>query len=72
MFAKQLERHIFGFPTKILTIRNHCQKKDICNSAEFSPSALIQISFEEIILRLPPLGPPCSRLAFLPRHCRWN
>ena len=31
----------------------HCQKKDICNSAAFSPTALLQISFVEIILRLP-------------------
>ena len=33
--------------------RFHCQKKDICNSAEFSPTALLQISFVEIFLRLP-------------------
>ena len=59
VFAKQLNRHIFGFPTKNLTIsdqyfqRFHCQKKDICNSAVFSPTALLQISFVQIILRLP-------------------
>ena len=59
VFAKQLNRYIFGFPTKNLTIpdqyfqRFHCQKKDICNSAVFSPSALLQISFVEIMLRLP-------------------
>ena len=87
VFAKQLKRHISGFPTKNLTIsdqyfqRFHCQKKDICNSAVFSPTALLQISFVEIILRLPvdislkenripPLGPSCSRLAFLPRQRR--
>ena len=83
VIAKQPNIHIFGFPTKNLTIldqyfqRFHCQKKDICNSAVFSPTALLQISFVEIILRLPvdislkeniipPLGPSCSRLAFLP------
>ena len=33
--------------------RFHCQKKDICNSAVFSPTALLQISFAEIIFRLP-------------------
>ena len=33
--------------------RFHCQKKYICNSAVFSPTALLQISFVEIILRLP-------------------
>ena len=59
VFAKQLDRHIFGFPTKNLTIsdqyfqRFHCQKKDICNSAVYSPTALLQISFVEIIFRLP-------------------
>ena len=59
VFAKQLNRHIIGFPTKNLTIsdhyfqRFHCQKKNICNSAVFSPTALLQISFVEIILRLP-------------------
>ena len=59
VFAKQLNRHIFGFPTKYMTIsdqnfqRFHCQKKDICNSAVFSPTALLQISFGETILRLP-------------------
>ena len=59
VFAKQLNRHIFGFPMENLTIsdqhfqRFHCQKKDICNSAVFSPSALLQISFVEMILRLP-------------------
>ena len=59
MFAKQLNRHIFGFPLKSLTISDqyfqifHCQKKDICNSAVFSPTALLEISFVEIILRLP-------------------
>ena len=59
VFANQLDRHIFGFPTKNLTIldqyfqRFHCQKKDICNSAVFNPTALLQISFVEIILRLP-------------------
>ena len=29
------------------------KEKDICNSAVFSPTALLQISFVEIILRLP-------------------
>ena len=59
MFAKQLNKHIFGFPTKNLTISDQyfqrfcCQKKDICNSAVFSPTALLQISFVEIILTLP-------------------
>ena len=59
VFAKQLNRHTFGFPTKNLTIldqylqRFHCQKKDICNSAVFSPTALLKISFVQIILRLP-------------------
>ena len=59
VFAKQLNRHIFGFPTKNLTIldqyfqRFHGQKKDICNSAVFSPTALLHISFVKIILRLP-------------------
>ena len=33
--------------------RFHCQKKFICNSAVFSPTAQLQISFVEIILRLP-------------------
>ena len=57
--AKHLNRHIFGFQKKNLTIsdhyfqRFHGQKKDICNSAVFSPTALLQISFVEIILRLP-------------------
>ena len=38
VFAKQLNRYIFGFKTKNLTIsdqyfqRFHCQKRDICNS----------------------------------------
>ena len=40
MFAKQFQR-------------NHCQKKYICNVAGFSPTALLEISFLEIILRLP-------------------
>ena len=59
VFAKHLNRHIFGFPAKNLTIQDqyfqrfYCQKKDICNSAIFSPTALLQISFVEIILRLP-------------------
>ena len=59
VFAKQLNRHLFGFATKNLTIsvhyfqRFHHQKKDICNSAVFSPNALLQISFVDIILRLP-------------------
>ena len=59
MLAKQLNRHMFGFPMKNLTIsdqyfqRFDCQKKDICNSAVFSPTALLQISFVQIILRLP-------------------
>ena len=59
VLAKQLNRHMFGFLTKNLNIsdqyfqRFHCQKKDICNSAVFSPTALLQISFVEIILRLP-------------------
>ena len=59
VFAKQLDRHIFGLPTKNLTISDQyfqrfpCQKKDICNSAVFSPTALLQISFVQIILRLP-------------------
>ena len=59
VFAKQLNRYIFGFPAKYLTNldqyfqRFHCQKKDICNSAVFSPTALLQISFVQIILRLP-------------------
>ena len=59
VFAKLLNRHIFGFPAKNLTIQDqyfqrfYCQKKDICNSAVFSPTALLQISFVEIILRLP-------------------
>ena len=58
MLAKQLNRHMFGFPMKNLTIsdqyfqRFHCQKKDICNSAVFSPTALLQISFVKIILRI--------------------
>ena len=58
MFAKQLNRHIFGFPMTNLTISDHyfqrfqCQKKDICNSAVFSPTALLKISFAEIIFRL--------------------
>ena len=33
--------------------RFHGQKKDICNWAVFSPTAKLQISFVEIILRLP-------------------
>ena len=51
LFAKQLNRHIFGLPTKNLTIldqyfqRFPCQKKYICNSAVFSPTGLLQISF---------------------------
>ena len=59
MLEKQLNRHMFVFPIKNLTIsdqyfkRFYCQKKDICNSAVFSPTALLQISFVEIILRLP-------------------
>ena len=58
VFAKQLNRHIFGWPTKNLKISDQyfhrfpCQKKDICNSAVVSPTALLQISFVEIILRL--------------------
>ena len=57
-FAKHLDIHIFGFPTKYLTNldqyfqRYHCHKKDICNSAVFSPTAILQISFVEIIFRL--------------------
>ena len=47
VFAKQLNRHIFGFPTKNLTISDqysqsfHCQKRYISNSAVFSPIALL-------------------------------
>ena len=54
VFANQLDRHIFGFPTKILTIFKDfiVRKKDICNSAVISPTALLQMSFVEIILRL--------------------
>ena len=56
MFAKQLNRYIFGFATKNLTIldqyfRFHCLKKDICISAVFSPTALLQVYFVEIVLR---------------------
>ena len=42
VFAKQVNRHTFGFPMKNLIIsdqyfrRFHCQKKNICNSAEFT------------------------------------
>ena len=59
VFAEQLNRHIFRFPTKNQTIldqyfqRLHCQKENICNSAVFSPTALLQIYFVEIILRVP-------------------
>ena len=59
VFAKQLNRHVFGFQTNNLTILDqyfqgfHCQKKNICNSAVFSPTALLQISFVQIILRRP-------------------
>ena len=59
VLEKQLNRHIFGFPTKNMAIsdknfqRYHCQKKNICNSAVFCPTALLQISFVEILLRLP-------------------
>ena len=55
-FAKQVSRYIFGFPIKNLTISDqitfHCHKNDICNCAVFSPTAQLQISFVEIILRL--------------------
>ena len=56
--AKHLNRHIFGFPMKNLIIsgqyfqRFYCKKKYICNSAVFSPTAPLQISFVEITLRL--------------------
>ena len=45
--------HIFGFPTKNMTISNQYSltKKHICNSVVGSPTALLQISFVEIILR---------------------
>ena len=47
MFAKQLNRHIFGVPIKDLTIfdqyfcRYHGQKDDVCNFTEFSPSSAL-------------------------------
>ena len=56
MFAKQLNRHIFGFPTKNLT---NIFKDFIvrifffCNSAVFSPTALSKISIVKNFLRLP-------------------
>ena len=58
VFAKQQKRYMFGFPTKNLTISNkyfqrlYCQKKNICNSAVFNPTALLQISYVKITLRL--------------------
>ena len=58
-FAKQLKRHIFGFPMKNWTIsdqyfqRSHCQNRDIQNSAEFISAEQLQISFVKIDLRHP-------------------
>ena len=59
VFAEQLNRHIFRFPTKNLTILDqyfqkfHFQKKYISSSVVLSPAALLQIYFVEIILRIP-------------------
>ena len=33
--------------------RFHCQKKDIFDSSALSPTDLLQITFVEIVLRLP-------------------
>ena len=59
MFAKQLNRHIFGYQQKFCLFQTNVfkdfsvRKKDICNRAVLSPTALLQLSFVEIILRLP-------------------
>ena len=63
MFAKKLDRHIFGFLMKNLAIsdqyfqRFHCLKKYMGNCAVFSSTAHLQIPFVEIILRHPVVIP---------------